>query len=409
MIDRLHDFAHAVLRIDYPHDHWWIALIAFVLFGIVPAWAAWHLIGWVWRLSTRRRNFDETPWSSSNPRSDCSLERFAVAFTSGIQVRLVFVSALTVPITWLLLELPKHIINHALADDAQGMTIVGLVLGPMELLVALCIGYFMAITANAVFKYLANNLRGQINERIVRRIRLDVVRSARSRRHRSDRASLVAVAVQECEPIGYFGGSFLLVPLIQGGTLFVSLLFLLMQDVALALAAVMMLPLQLTILPRLQRRLNAKVRERVFATRRLSASLSDEPSTALRSGGVTLRYRLKLIEELERVRLEIHELKSRMKSLYNYLSNLTPFFFFAVGGYLVLRDRLSLGALVAALAAYREIAPALRELFDFAQIWSDARARYAEVTRVISSDTDRDRVAAGATEGGGLAKLPRAV
>ena len=39
--------------------------------------------------------------------------------------------------------------------------------------------------------------------------------------------------------------------------------------------------------------------------------------------------------------------------------------------------------LVAALAAYKEIAPALRELFDFAQDWSDAAARFAEVPRAV--------------------------
>ena len=87
----------------------------------------------------------------------------------------------------------------------------------------------------------------------------------------------------------------------------------------------MMPPVQLTILPRLQRRLNAKVRERVYATRRLSASLSDEPMGEFRSGLAGLRHRIKLAEELEKIRLEINELKSRMKSLYNYLSNLTPF------------------------------------------------------------------------------------
>ena len=39
------------------------------------------------------------------------------------------------------------------------------------------------------------------------------------------------------------------------------------------------------------------------------------------------------------------------------------FFFFAIGGYLVVQGRLSLGALVAALAAYRE-ALVLRQQLD---------------------------------------------
>ena len=83
------------------------------------------------------------------------------------------------------------------------------------------------------------------------------------------------------------------------------------------------------------------------------------------------------------VRIDIADFKGRLKGLYNFTSNLTPFFLFSIGGYLVIQGRLSLGALVAALAAYKEIAPALRELFDFAQNWSDARARYDEVTQVL--------------------------
>ena len=92
---------------------------------------------------------------------------------------------------------------------------------------------------------------------------------------------------------------------------------------------------------------------------------------------------MRQVEVLERVRIEINDLKGLLKGLYNFTSNLTPFFFFSIGGYLVVQGRLSLGALVAALAAYKEIAPALRELFDFAQSWSDARSRFSEIIHVI--------------------------
>lgn len=95
------------------------------------------------------------------------------------------------------------------------------------------------------------------------------------------------------------------------------------------------------------------------------------------------RLRIRQTATIEAAQIEISKLKSRFKCLYNFTTNLTPFFFFTIGGYLVLQQRLSLGALVAALAAYREIAPALRELFDFARNWSDARARYAEVIAVV--------------------------
>lgn len=385
MMSTFHDLAHAALQIDYPHSHWWMPLIFVLLFGIVPAWSAWHVFRFAQRFLHGR---SAQQGSSTDPRGPHrpSVERYVLSSTRGLQIRLVLLSALTIPITWFVLELPKHIINHALSGQSSGMAVLGLSLGPLQLLFLLCAGYFLAVSANSLFKYLANTVRGQVTERIVRRLRLDVIRSIRGRGPEADRATLVAIAIQECEPIGYFGGSLLLVPLIQGGTLLVSFLFLLLQDVALALAAVMMLPVQLTILPRLQRRVNAKMRERVYATRCLSAALGENAAVARSfSDSQNLRERIRLVTRLERLRLDINELKSRMKSLYNYLSSLTPFFFFTIGGYLVLQKRLSLGALVAALAAYREITPALRELFDFAQNWSDARARYAEVTRAVRS------------------------
>ena len=151
-----------------------------------------------------------------------------------------------------------------------------------------------------------------------------------------------------------------------------------------------MLPVQLILLPRIQNVLNAKVRERVYATRELTQLLTSgeagtKPELKRSTDDPSLQRQTRQIAALERVRVEISDIKGRLRGLYNYTSNLTPFFFFAIGGYLVVQQRLSLGALVAAIAAYREIAPAMKELFDFVQNWSDAEARFEEVTRVLEN------------------------
>ncbi len=148
-----------------------------------------------------------------------------------------------------------------------------------------------------------------------------------------------------------------------------------------------MLPVQLSILPRLQGRLNAKVRQRCMPRGSWGRSsplprARDRPA-ARRASPSDLSRQMRQARKLEGVRIEINDLKGRLKGLYNYTSNLTPFFFFSIGGYLVVQGQLSLGALVAALAAYKEIAPAMRELFDFAQAWSDANARFEEVTKAL--------------------------
>ncbi|WP_204312655.1 hypothetical protein, partial [Escherichia coli] len=77
----------------------------------------------------------------------------------------------------------------------------------------------------------------------------------------------------------------------------------------LAFAALIMLPVQLTVLPRLQRRLNAKVRQRVLATRTLGALVTTPevagrpglaPSAAERDASASsLRRHMAHVEELE--------------------------------------------------------------------------------------------------------------
>jgi len=411
-IEAFHALAHRLTGLDYPHGHWWIVADAFLVFVVAPAWTAW-LVGRA-ALRSRRRSVDgpgaagPTDALPSAPsrgrrhrgfgfRPGRRLEAYVLGATLGIQVRLVFLSLATLPAAWLTLEIPKHIVNHALADARgdghPGMTFLGLPLGRTELLFALCGGYLAVLTLNGLLKYAANRVRGRVNERVVRRLRLAVLRRARTERSAERRTTLAAVAVQEVEPIGYFGGSLVAVPIVQGGVLVTSVAFLLLQDVALGFAALIMLPVQLTVLPRLQRRLNAKVRQRVLATRTLGAFVTTPevagppglaPSAVRRDPHASsLRRRMAHVEELERIRVAINDMKGGIKSLYNYTSNLTPLFFFLIGGYLVVQGRLTLGALVAALAAYKEIAPALRELFDFAQDWSDATTRFAEVTRAV--------------------------
>ena len=57
------------------------------------------------------------------------------------------------------------------------------------------------------------------------------------------------------------------------------------------------------------------------------------------------------------IRLQIYNRKFFVKFLNNFLAQLTPFFFYAIGGYFALRGTLDIGQLVAVVAAYRELPP----------------------------------------------------
>ena len=54
------------------------------------------------------------------------------------------------------------------------------------------------------------------------------------------------------------------------------------------------------------------------------------------------------------IRVEIYKRKFFVKFLNNFLAQVTPFFFYAIGGYFVIQGQLTVGALVAVIAAYKE-------------------------------------------------------
>ena len=391
IVEQIYRLMHMVVWVHTPGDQRWILPIFVLVLVIAPTWLGLQVlrIGSVtlikWRRQAQSYRKDAAPGSPNITKISIKLEKFVLRRTCKLQIRIVILSLLALPLTYVLLLLPKLIVNQVLADD-KSTTDLFIInsLGPAKLLFLLCACYLLVLIVSSLIKYTANVVRGKIHERIVRHIRLSAIRRRRDEGCPRARSTLAAVAIQECEPIGYFGGSLLLVPLIQGGTFITSLLFLFFQDIALAFSALIMLPLQIAVLPRLQRQINSKVRERVHMTRAFNESLAHGEGAGNDEGLLSpTRLRIRQTATIEAAQIEISKLKSRFKCLYNFTTNLTPFFFFTIGGYLVLQQRLSLGALVAALAAYREIAPALRELFDFARNWSDARARYAEVIAVV--------------------------
>ena len=89
------------------------------------------------------------------------------------------------------------------------------------------------------------------------------------------------------------------------------------------------------------------------------------------------------------IRIAIFERKFTIKIINNFLNQLTPFFFYSVGGYLVIKGDLDFGSLVAVLAAYKEVAAPWREVLNYFQRWSDFNSRYTFVVENYSGEDVR--------------------
>ena len=375
----VHAVGHSVSTLLSGDYHWSIHFIThFVLFGVPAALLA--AIGWPALEGVRRglrwARYRRGKAARRNPFSlDPQLLAFIVACTRGRQIGLIVWAAASLPVLYLTLELPKLIINNAIESDHFPVEYFGVALDQITLLALLCGAFLAAVGLNGFLKYEVNVQTGRVAEVFARRLRLLVYRAWRrgdSKRRGSD---LIPVVAQEVEPIGGFAGEALVLPVFQGGTFLTIVFFMLMQDPILGGAALALLPVQILIIPRLQARINALARERVREVRRFGAIVSDaDGESAERQSALFGSFR-----RLQTIRFRIHERKFFMKSLNNFISQLTPFFFYTIGGVLVIEGRLSLGALVAVLTAYKDMAAPVKELFRYYQTAADVHVRYDEL------------------------------
>ena len=159
----------------------------------------------------------------------------------------------------------------------------------------------------------------------------------------------------EVEALGGYFGDALVTPMFQAGLLLTALGFIFAQDLIMGLAAIALYPFQAYVIPKLQRR------SICWAS---TASARCAPVAADRRGDRRDRGRPRQLcrpdptgelgqhlDRIFRIRYDIYRKKFFIKFLNNFIAQLTPFFFLSIGGYLVLRGSLTLGSLVAVLAA----------------------------------------------------------
>ncbi|WP_237065878.1 ABC transporter ATP-binding protein [Loktanella sp. M215] len=359
--DWIHPFIHLILVLAPALLS--VVLIYFLILAVVRIW--------------RRRG--TTGPSRQHVRGlDPSLVVTVLRYSRLQQAAMIGLSLLSMPILYVTLELPKKIVNNALNSSNFPANFMGLPLNQVEFLLMLCGLYLVAIVLNGGNKYVLNVFKGFVAERVLRRLRLLIYRQWRSDPTTARQSEIIPILAQEVEPIGGFAADVLALPILQGGTLATILLFMFVQDPLLGAAALTILPLQLILLPKLQRRVNALSRTRIKEVRCLGRTLGDQLLSDMKGKGDISRIAASL-RDLERIRRRIFRLKFFIKALNNFLTSLTPFLFYSLGGYFVIEGRISLGALVAVLAAHKDFSAPLKELFAYYQALEDTRIRYAEI------------------------------
>ncbi len=317
-----------------------------------------------------------------------SVYGFIVRFSWREQIYVVVMTLASFPFLYWSLDLPKQIINRAISGKHFPQSYFGLELNQIPYLLVLCTVFLVLILVNGWFKLHINVKKGQLGERMLRRLRYELYqRVLRFPLHHFDRVAsgqIVAMITAELEPVGGFVGEAFAVPISQAGTLLTILVFMFMQNPVLGAAALAFYPLQGYLIPKMQRVIRALGRARVRKIRTLSDRIGETIAarTEIRVNDGA-QYQLAEISqrfgEIYDIRLDIYNRKFFVKFLNNLIGNLTPFFFFVIGGYFVIKGSLSFGALVAVLAAYKDMSSPWKELLDYYQNQQDVAIKYEQV------------------------------
>ena len=325
------------------------------------------------------------------------------------QIGILFLVVVSLPFYFLSLNLPKSIINRGIQGDGfegPGSTqaVFGLELPFAEmltgaplalfdgfqveqeaLLFALSFAFLAMVLVNGGFKYVINTRKGRMGERMLRRLRYELVdrvlRFPVLHLKKVKQAEMATMIKDEVEPLGGFIGDAFVTPAFLGGQALTAMAFILVQSLWLGGVAAAIVLLQAFLIPKLRVRILELGKQRNLTARQLAGRVAE-----VLDGGVEIQAhdtsnyeRADFSSRLGRIfaiRYEIFQRKFFVKFLNNLLSQFTPFVFYAGGGYLAIRGHLDIGALVAVIAAYKDLPSPIKELIDWDQRRIDVQIKY---------------------------------
>ncbi|MGA7875076.1 MAG: ABC transporter ATP-binding protein/permease [Desulfoferrobacter sp.] len=294
----------------------------------------------------------------------------------GLQSALFIMILFTVFFRVFPLEMQKRIVNIAIQSRN------------LNALFMYCGLYIGAVVMAGVLKYIINVLQGYIGQKILYEMRTQlyahILSLPLSFFRRTPPGMVISSLTSELSGPGDFLGSALAVPVINLLTLITFAGYMVYLNPLLALLSFAIYPVEILIIPFLQKRYNKLNQDRINVTRSMSNAIG-EAITGMHEihGNASYPIENKKLDTfgamLFRLRHRMNKNKFLVKFINNFFQSLGPFILFLVGGYLSIKGRLDLGALVAFLSAYEKLYDPWKELMDYYQDFQDSRVRYYQV------------------------------
>jgi putative ABC transport system ATP-binding protein len=343
---------------------------------------------------------------------------FILRYSKREQLLIVPLVIASMVILFASLDLPKTIVNEPiqgkrfpnpdstvtflriapnLPDFLGGQAVLfeGFALERTPYLVALSLTFLALIIVSGLLKLQINTMKGWMGERMLRRLRYTlfdrILRFPLPHFRRVKSAEMATMIKDEVEPLGGFIGEAIITPLFLGGQALTALFFILYQHIYLGLIAFFMVVVQAVVIPRLRRRLLVLSKERQITARQLAGRIAEcvDGVVEIHAHDTSNYERAEISARLGKmflIRFELFQRKFMIKFLNNFLSQVTPFLFYLVGGYLAIVGRLDIGTLVAVIAAYKDLPSPIKELIDWDQQRMDVQIKYTQVVEQFTTD-----------------------
>ena len=343
-----------------------------------------------------------------------SLTRYIWRHTWREQVWILVVVAFSMIPYFMSFDLPKQIVNGPIQGrgfenpgDTQPFLAVdfdiwfvgnlhlfdGFRLDRVQTLVALSLVFLLLVIVNGLFKLYINTYKGRLGERMLRRIRFELVdlvlRFPPGHFKRVKAAEVATMVKDEVEPLGGFIGDAFVTPAQLGGQAITALVFIILQSFWLGMIAAFIVGIQLIIIPQMRKRLIRLGRERQLTARALSGRVGEivDGIGAIHINDTSNYERADIADRLGKIfkiRYDLYQWKFMVKFLNNFLAQVTPFLFYLIGGWFALQGRLNIGQLVAVINAYKDLPSPLKDLIDWDQVRQDVQVKYQQVVEQFS-------------------------
>ena len=330
---------------------------------------------------------------------ETSFTRYIWKHTSRQQLWILLIVLVSMVPYYLAFDLPKMLINGPITgtgfdspDATQpflpGTPFARLELDRMQTLVGLSFAFLGLVVINGLFKYYINTYKGLMGERLLRRVRFELIdrilRFLPGEFKHVKGGEISSMVKDEVEPMGGFTSEAFVQPALLTGRALTALGFIFVQHFWLGLVALVMASVQMIFIPRLRKRLLVLGRQRQIGARQLAGKVTEivEGIETIHVNDTSNYERADVatrLGNLFRIRFEIYSRKYKIKFLNNFLAQVTPFVFYLVGGYLAITGRLDVGQLVAVITAYKELPGPLKELIDWDMARQDVQVKYEQI------------------------------